>query len=120
MGSSNVLIGKFQKEMNVIKALIKANDYIFLVCGFDYDGNLFRFTQFDRVRFRYFDHLIFEGLLVFLLAVNIVESYSSLHAVTGAFKNANMGILEHPVDCSTCQDWVGKNLWPFFNVAVAG
>lgn len=39
MGSSNVLIGKFQKEMNVIKALIKANDYIFLVCGFDYDGN---------------------------------------------------------------------------------
>ena len=39
MGSSNVLIGKFQKEMNVIKALIKANDYIFLVCGFDQNGN---------------------------------------------------------------------------------
>lgn len=39
MGSSNVLEAKFKKEMNVIKGLIKANDYMFLVCGFDQNGN---------------------------------------------------------------------------------
>lgn len=39
MGSSNVLEAKIKKEMNVIKALIKANDYVFLVCGFDQNGN---------------------------------------------------------------------------------
>ncbi len=39
MGSSNVLEAKFKKEMSVIKALLKANDYVFLVCGFDQNGN---------------------------------------------------------------------------------
>ncbi len=39
MGNSNVLEAKLKKEMNVIKALIKANDFVFLVCGFDQDGN---------------------------------------------------------------------------------
>jgi len=39
MGSSNVLLAKIKKEVSVIKALIKANDYVYLVCGFDQNGN---------------------------------------------------------------------------------
>lgn len=35
MGSSNVSAVQLEKDLNAIKALIKQNGYVFLVCGFD-------------------------------------------------------------------------------------
>ncbi len=51
--------------------------------------------------------------------VNVRELYSPFHAVARPLEDADVGVLEHPVDRRTCEHGIAEDLRPFVDVAVA-